>query len=68
MTRLSPKSCSTRQDITPFYRQDDNYLIEQHDYAKLLALILSHHIFPEIYLARREVLDRLYFAAPEHVF
>ncbi|EFP67351.1 putative glycosyl transferase [Ralstonia pickettii] len=58
----------TRQDITPFYRQDDNYLIEQHDYAKLLALILSHHIFPEIYLARREVLDRLYFAAPEHAF
>ena len=45
----------TRQDITPFYRQDDNYLIEQHDYAKLLALILSHHIFPEIYLARRAI-------------
>lgn len=58
----------TRQDITPFYRQDDNYLIEQQDYPKLLALILSHHIFPEIYLARREVLDRLYFSAPEHAF
>jgi glycosyltransferase involved in cell wall biosynthesis len=58
----------TRQDVTMFYRQDDNYLIEQHDYAKLLALVLSHHLFPEIYLARREVMDRIYFSAPEPAF
>nr|WP_311526923.1 glycosyltransferase family A protein [uncultured Ralstonia sp.] len=58
----------TRQDVTAFYRQDDNYLIEQHDYAKLLALVLSHHLFPEIYLARREVMNRIYFSAPEHAF
>ncbi|ANJ75478.1 glycosyltransferase [Ralstonia insidiosa] len=59
---------AAQQDITPFYRQDDDYLIEQRDYAKLLALILSHHIFPEIYLARREVIDKLYYSAPEHAF
>lgn len=58
----------TRQDLTAFYRQDDNYLIEQHDYTKLLALILSHHLFPEIYLARREVMNRIYFSAPDHAF
>ncbi|KHK58015.1 glycosyl transferase family 2 [Ralstonia sp. A12] len=58
----------TRQDLTAFYRQDDDYLIEQHDYPKLLALVLSHHLFPEIYLARREVMNRLYFSAPEHAF
>ncbi|WP_104656337.1 glycosyltransferase family 2 protein [Ralstonia insidiosa] len=58
----------TRQDLTAFYRQDDDYLIEQHDYTKLLALILSHHLFPEIYLARREVMNRIYFSAPDHAF
>lgn len=58
----------TRQDITMFYRQDDDYLIEQHDFSKLLALVLSHHLFPEIYLARREVMNQLYFSAPEHAF
>ncbi|MGM3277858.1 glycosyltransferase family 2 protein [Ralstonia sp. 24A2] len=58
----------TRQDVTTFYRQDDDYLIEQRDYSKLMALVLSHHLFPEIYLARREVMNQLYFSAPEHAF
>lgn len=58
----------TRQDTDQFYQQEDDYLIEQHDYSKLLALLLSHHIFPEIYLARREVIDQLYFNAIDHAF
>ena len=58
----------TRQDLTIFYNQNDDYLIEQNDHAKLLALILSHHLFPEIYLARREVIDQLYFSVIDHAF
>lgn len=58
----------TRQDITSFYCRDDNYLTEQHDYAKLLTLILPYRIFPGVYLVHHEVFGQLYFVAPGHVF
>jgi len=58
----------SEQDFAIFYELEDDYLIEQHDYSKLLALLLTRHIFPEIYLARRELMTALYFTPNPYAF
>ncbi|MCW3480621.1 glycosyltransferase family 2 protein [Neisseriaceae bacterium JH1-16] len=56
------------QDVSQFYTLDGDYLIETRDYSKLLALLVTRHIFPEIYMARREVLTSLYFTPNKYAF
>lgn len=58
----------TGQDVTQFYTLEGDYLIDAGDYSKLMALLVTRHIFPEIYLARREVLTSLYFTPNKYAF
>jgi glycosyltransferase involved in cell wall biosynthesis len=42
-----------------FYEVPRDLRVEQGQYAELLGHILRHHVFPEIYVARTEVMKRL---------
>jgi hypothetical protein len=42
-----------------FYEVPRDLRIERGEHAELLGHVLSHHIFPEIYIARTEVMKRL---------
>ena len=42
-----------------FYEVPRDLRVERGEHAELLGHILSHHIFPEIYIARTEVMKRL---------
>jgi glycosyltransferase involved in cell wall biosynthesis len=56
------------KDQGQFYRQDKDILIQQHDYAGLLDTLLTYRIFPEIYIARREVMLAMLPRIHEQVF
>lgn len=56
------------QDVAQFYTLEGDYLIDTGNYSKLLALLVTRHIFPEIYLIRREVLTSLYFTPNKYAF
>lgn len=43
-------------DQGQFYRQDQDVVVAQHDHAALLETLLKYNVFPEIYIARREIL------------
>jgi hypothetical protein len=43
-------------DQGQFYRQDQDVVVAQHDHAALLETLLRYKVFPEIYIARREIL------------
>lgn len=45
-----------QQDLGQFYRQDGDVLIPRGQHRQLLDTLLSHAIFPEIYICRRELL------------
>ncbi|MCO5400267.1 glycosyltransferase family 2 protein [Ralstonia soli] len=51
-----------------FYQLDQDYLIQQNDHAAMMALLLTRHIFPEIYIARRECFPLLYFAYNDYAY
>ncbi|NMV39282.1 glycosyltransferase family 2 protein [Ralstonia insidiosa] len=51
-----------------FYSLDQDYLIQPNDHAALMALVLTRHIFPEIYIARRECFPLLYFAYNNYAY
>lgn len=44
------------KDLGQFYSQDDDVLVEQGDFGKLLTTLLRYRMFPEIAIYRREVL------------
>jgi len=51
-----------------FYVVPKELRITRGDFAELLNHILKHHIFPEIFIARREVLQRQLPRISEHAF
>lgn len=44
------------KDLGQFYSQDDDVLVEQGDFTKLLTTLLRYRMFPEIAIYRRDVL------------
>ena len=57
-----------QQSQGQFYSVPQDLRIAQGGHAQLLDHILRHHIFPEIHIARREVLQRLMPRINEHAF
>ena len=51
-----------------FYDVPQDLRIERDQHAELLDHLLRHHIFPEIHIARRDVLQRLMPRINEHAF
>ncbi len=44
------------KELTPFYRIEEEVMVERGNFAKLLETLLNDHIFPEIAIFRLEVL------------
>lgn len=42
-----------------FYQQDNDFIIEKGDFSTLLTFVLKHHVFPEIYMIRGELVRAL---------
>jgi len=47
-----------------FYPQDNNIVIAKGDYETLLNFVLKHHIIPEIYMIRTDLLQAISMTAP----
>ena len=54
--------------IGQFYQVPQDLRVPRHAHEQLLDHILRHHIFPEIHIARREVMQRLMPRINEHAF
>jgi poly(ribitol-phosphate) beta-N-acetylglucosaminyltransferase len=57
-----------QRSLGQFYQVPQDLRIEQDQHAELLDHILEHHIFPEVHIARRDVLQRLMPRINEHAF
>jgi poly(ribitol-phosphate) beta-N-acetylglucosaminyltransferase len=57
-----------QQDQGQFYAVPHDLRIEQNQHGELLDHVLRHHIFPEIYIARRDAVQRLMPRINEHAF
>ncbi|MEO7851500.1 MAG: glycosyltransferase family 2 protein [Rubrivivax sp.] len=51
-----------------FYQVPHDLHIARHAHGELLGHVLKHHVFPEVHIARREVLQRLMPRINEHAF
>ncbi len=51
-----------------FYEVPRDLRVPRHAHAELLDHVLRHHIFPEIHIARRDVMQRLMPRINEHAF
>jgi len=51
-----------------FYKVPQDLRVPRHAHAVLLDHVLRHHIFPEIHIARRDVMQRLMPRINEHAF
>jgi poly(ribitol-phosphate) beta-N-acetylglucosaminyltransferase len=56
------------QDLGQFYKQDDDFLVERHDFPRLLDILLKYGIFPEIAVYRCDVLRAIMPRVPEQAF
>jgi poly(ribitol-phosphate) beta-N-acetylglucosaminyltransferase len=57
-----------QKDLGQFYDVPHDLRVERDQHGELLGHILRHHIFPEVYIARRDALQRLMPRINEHAF
>jgi poly(ribitol-phosphate) beta-N-acetylglucosaminyltransferase len=57
-----------QRTLGQFYQVPHDLRVRRGEHAELLGHILKHHIFPEIHIARRDVLQRLMPRINEHAF
>ncbi len=57
-----------QQSQGQFFEVPQDLRVAQGEHGELLGHILKHHIFPEIHIARRDVLQRLMPRINEHAF